>query len=425
MYRSILLPAALFSALANAQPYVHQVVLLNEGYYDYTLQQQVVPPSLGSYDPATQVYTPKVIIDQARFGSDIDINDGHIYVSADTRVLKYDADTYALLDEVEVLGVRSLAFWGDRLVLVRAEFQELTHFAEVRDKHTLDLLYTVGTAEGLPYTCEDVEVLGDRAYLAVNNGFDVANVVGYLGVLDLTTGTIEDLEYLGPNGTNPENVMLRDGVVYTLNNKDYTGSSISKYSNSLDYTEDVAELSGCATSEISSVDAIYFMEYASGGLARFNLISGVAEPALQGSPEAYGLLDDPINNVLYATVTDYVTQSTLHVIDHNGQTLSTVEVGLSPGSMALDVRTVSGVVESSAAKSIAVPNPTTGSVLLDLVGEPTDATAEVRDALGRLALVAKVGAERTTLDLSALPAGAYTIQSITTKGVEQVRVAKQ
>ena len=42
---------------AKAQEYVHQVIVLNEGYFDYNLNQSIVPPTVGSYNPTTQAYT--------------------------------------------------------------------------------------------------------------------------------------------------------------------------------------------------------------------------------------------------------------------------------------------------------------------------------------------------------------------------------
>ena len=40
----------------KAQEYVHQVFVLNEGYFDYNLNQSVVPPTIDSYSPSTQTY---------------------------------------------------------------------------------------------------------------------------------------------------------------------------------------------------------------------------------------------------------------------------------------------------------------------------------------------------------------------------------
>ena len=57
MYRSLLPAGLLALALqAGAQSTVHRVLVLNEGYYNMATQTQVVPVSLGSYDPATGTY---------------------------------------------------------------------------------------------------------------------------------------------------------------------------------------------------------------------------------------------------------------------------------------------------------------------------------------------------------------------------------
>ena len=54
----------------SAQEYVHQVLVLNEGYFDYTLNQSVVPPTIGVYSPATQTYMDVDTLHNARFASD-------------------------------------------------------------------------------------------------------------------------------------------------------------------------------------------------------------------------------------------------------------------------------------------------------------------------------------------------------------------
>ena len=136
MYRSILSTGLLAIALhVSAQPTVHQVVVLNEGYFDYfNGGGQLVPVSLGSYDPATGGYQNMVTITGPRFGSDVLVDGGSIYVAADDRVLRYDADTYVQTGEAMVLGVRKLAIWNDQLLMTRGEIGGLPHYFEVRDK---------------------------------------------------------------------------------------------------------------------------------------------------------------------------------------------------------------------------------------------------------------------------------------------------
>ena len=55
----------------QAQEYVHQVLVLNEGYFDYTNNQIIEPASIGSYDPASDVYSNVLELEGMRFGSDM------------------------------------------------------------------------------------------------------------------------------------------------------------------------------------------------------------------------------------------------------------------------------------------------------------------------------------------------------------------
>ncbi|MBP7512983.1 MAG: T9SS type A sorting domain-containing protein [Flavobacteriales bacterium] len=414
MYRSFLLASALAAAsFANAQQYVHQVLVLNEGYFNFNTQMQEVPVTLGSYDPQAGTYTAVATIADARFGNHVGVDGDFVYVAADHRLLKYDANSFALLDEAEVVGIRRFAFWNDAIVITRGEVGGLSHYCEVRDKNTLDLVYIIGTAD-LPYSCEAVEVVGDKAYIAVNNGFEWGNAVGKLGVLDLSTQTWETSIDLGENGLNPENVMVVDGAVYTFNNKDFTGSSVSKFSiggSGLDYTNDVALSSGCGSSA-KTENRIYFMEYAQNLLNTFDLATATVADTLEGSPATYGLIDDPINGVMYGTTTDFFSSGELHVMDYTGAILSTVAVGVSPGKLALDVRNSTAINEASAGAMSIFPNPTEGAVTVRAnalrAGEPIT----ILDASGRCVLNARANVVGVAqLDVTGLANGIYTVRS--------------
>ncbi|HMW96764.1 MAG TPA: T9SS type A sorting domain-containing protein [Flavobacteriales bacterium] len=414
MYRSFLLAPALATALfANAQLYTHQVLVLNEGHYDFNTQTQDVPVTLGSYNPATGTYSTVATIADARFGNAV-VVDGHtIYVGADTRLLKYDADTYALLDEAEVPGIRSLAVWNNALVITRGEVGGLPYYLEVRDKHTLDELYHLDAAT-LPYSCEAVQVVGDQAFIAVNNGFDWGNAVGLLGVLDMNSQTWSTLD-LGPDGINPEHIMVVDGAVYTFNNKDYTGSSISKYQPggvAVDYTHNVALSSGCGASA-ATTDRIYFLEYAQNVLNRYDLATAAVLDTLDASPATYGLIDDPNNGVMYGTTTDFLTSGELHVMNYEGQILSSVAVGVSPGKLALDTRLSTGITTGTTVRPVLYPNPATDMLSVSLSAAHGNVPFTLHDAAGRTVLQGAMNSSGTLrIDVSDLAAGVYTLHTV-------------
>ena len=60
-----------------AQNVVNQVLILNEGRYNYTTGEIEIPVTIGSYDPVTNNYSVVDTIEGARFASDMIINDDY------------------------------------------------------------------------------------------------------------------------------------------------------------------------------------------------------------------------------------------------------------------------------------------------------------------------------------------------------------
>jgi len=428
MYRSLLSAAALAAALcATAQnPVVHQVFVLSEGYYDFFGSGgQLVPVTLGSYAPASGAYATVATITGPRFGSDVLVDEGAVFVAADDRVLRFDADSYAQTGEAVVAGVRKLAIWGDALLLTRGELGGLAHYFEARDKNSLELLWTIDPADGLTMSAEDVIVIGDKAYLAVNNAFDWSNLAGKIGVVDLLAQTYGNEVDLGPNGLNPEKLFVKDGDVLAFCNNDFSRSAISRIGLGgaavLQYTTVVAENSGCAASAlVEAEDKVYFLEYAQNELARFDIATGAVSDTLAGSPSIYGLVEDAVNGVLYATTTDFFSAGEFHVLGLGGQVISTVPADVSCGNLALDIRLSTSVAERPASGISAHPNPASDELFVTLVAA---STVEVLDALGRVVLRDPLRtAGQGRMDIAHLPAGLYTLRA---EGAGYLRFTKR
>ena len=86
MKKLFIILGVLFTQTLYAQNYVHQVLILNEGYFDYTTNQIIEPVTIGSYDPVTETYTQVATIDSARFASDMIIDGEYFYVAADNKI---------------------------------------------------------------------------------------------------------------------------------------------------------------------------------------------------------------------------------------------------------------------------------------------------------------------------------------------------
>ena len=411
MYRSLLSSIVLALALStSAQQYVHQVLVLSEGYFDFGTQTQVTPVTLYSYDTSQGTVQSVAVINDARFGTHVQVHGPFIYVAADSFLLKYDADTYTLLDMEIVTGIRRLDFWNDKLILSRGEVGGLPHYLEVRDKNTFDLDYIVAPADGLAYSGEDVAVVGDKAYIAVNNGFDWGNAVGFVGILDMMNGNYSQID-LGPDGINPENIMVDGNRLWTLNNKDFTGSSVSRVdlvNGTLDVTANIAVGSGCAASELAQ-EKVYYMEYAVGQVARYDVNAESVVDTLTGSTSIYGLVNDPVNNLLYTTTTDFFSIGELFNMSYTGTMTSLGAVGPNPGKLALDIRGSQDVNENAAAPFFLAPDPAVDAVLV-VSNIPITNSMLVLDATGRVAAsMVGDGSQQMQIDVSALAPGQYTL----------------
>ena len=122
MKKLAILLGAFIAQVSIAQDYVHQVLVLNEGYFDYTTNQSIIPPTIGSYDPVTEIYTTVDTILGARFASDMIIGGDHVYVAADNMLYKYNKDDMSLTCSQSVSGIRNLAVWNDKIIVTRAGF---------------------------------------------------------------------------------------------------------------------------------------------------------------------------------------------------------------------------------------------------------------------------------------------------------------
>ncbi|MFZ1591093.1 MAG: hypothetical protein WAT27_03365, partial [Chitinophagales bacterium] len=221
--------AVAVTASVFAQAYVERVLILNEGYFDYVTNEIITPVSVGAYNPTTDTYAVIDEIENARFASDIKADGAFYYVAADKYLNKYATTTDELIASIEIEGIRKVAVNNDYIVVTRGEYLvTLPSYIQIYDKNTMTLIHEFDNAT-LPYTTEGVVINDNKAYVAVNNGFVFGSEVGKIAVIDLPTLTIENTIELGADGINPDNLMIDGDVIYTLNNKDFTGSSVSTY----------------------------------------------------------------------------------------------------------------------------------------------------------------------------------------------------
>ena len=334
-----------------AQNVVNQVLLLNEGRYDYTTGEIETPVTIGSYDPFTSIYSVVDTIEGARFASDMLIDGDYFYVAADTQLLKYDLNTYELLASQSVTGVRNILIVNNNLFVSRGEYGvSFDSYFQIYSKSDLTFISELDTTEGPKWTTQNMVHTDNKLYVAINNGFEWGNEKSLIGVLDLSTlSYLEEID-LGSDATNPDNMMITDDYIFTVNNKNWSGASFSKVdlSTHSSTTINVSDAStGCGTSCLRG-DKINFQISMDSVLLEWDPATLLSSGNPLGiNQNFYELAYDEVNNYLYASETDYSTYGKVQIYDADNNLVSEFDCGVSPGTIVFDVRNTTSLEDYS------------------------------------------------------------------------------
>jgi hypothetical protein len=417
MKKGLFIFAALTSASLYAQQYVHQVLIANEGFFDFQTNAIIEPATIGTYNPSTQTYVVVDTLDGQRFSSDVIIDGNFYYVAADTKIFKYDLNTHQEVASITLTGVRNLAIAGDKLIATRGEYlQTFDSYLQVFDKNTMQLLAALDTTVGPKWATQNIVVVNDIAYVAVNNAYEWGNEKGLIGQLDLNTLQYGNEIDLGPEGKNPDNLFLFNNELVTVNNKDWSGASVSKISlNGNVNTQNLANAAtGCGTSALRDDKLVYQISMEN-TLNDYSLLNMAYEGPVNGITENfYDLAQDPVSGNLYASNTDFFSTGKVYVFSPNNNELTQFNAGVSPGTIVFDVRSSVGVYEVEAKVSV-YPNPCTDQIQISGLTPNTSYT--LTDAAGTTMLK---GSE-TVLSLTHFATGIYflNVNGTLTKIVKQ------
>lgn len=393
-----------------AQSSVERVLILNEGYFDYFSGEILIPVSLAAYYPGTGNYLTIDEIENARFASDIQIYGDRYYVAADKFLNVYDLYTDEIIHSSDIVGIRKIAVDENYIVVTRGEYlTSLSSYIQVYDKNTFDLVFEIDTTQ-LNYTTEGVMIHDGIAYVAVNNGFDFSNIVGMLAKVDLDTQTLTETIDFGSNGKNPDNLMFDGEHIFTLNNKDYTGSSVSSYKLSTGEvtTSDLINISaGCGTS-IYIDGNIYYQELFGTLMSKYEPLSASLLEEVDYGTSFYGLAFDSLNQLLYAAETDFFSYGKIHVYEINGDEIEVFDAGVSPGNLAIDVRTISSIEPTPEVQVNVYPNPASEMLYIQTTEIIRQVTCKTMD--GKTVFTSdNIHALQYNFDLASLPAAEYIV----------------
>lgn len=396
----------------------NQVIIANGGVFG---SANIV--TIASLDIATGTY---MVFDSFPASSvqHVLIHDQFIYVCADSTVMKYERSNHQRLAMARVYGARQSAIYQDKLIVSKG-YGTLPGSGAVQILNASDLSNVQGV-QGIIGDCEGVVVVGDTAYVA-NPGLFAAST-GSLAVVNLPSASLTRTIDMDTMGKVVQDLYAYGNAIFALSTGGFGSSQgfLSLYDfNTTAFTHTLIPGSVGTTGGIAN--ALLYGEFG-GNLASMNVNTGlIVNPSLlSGSVAAVAI--DSVNNVIYATKSDYFTYGKLYKISFAGALLDSIDIGISPEALAVDYNYVTATTPSaSAAMNLQTyPQPFGDQLHVDLFG--MDAAAQkitIFDLSGRKLLAQDyVGNGIVTLQTAGLQAGAYILQVETRKGIATTKVIK-
>lgn len=342
--------AMLMVPCAWGQEMLHGVWVLNEG--NASSDVVVEPVTLGRFDPVALEYEVIAEVPGAAFATDVLVSDLGVFISTAQGVMRFDRDSGELLASLELEGARQLALHEGNLFVTRGEFDAVNWEPVAFDAYlvwldavTLAWQGELSTEAGPQFACEGVVSVGEDVFVAVGNAFDFGNEVGVIGRFSPNSGSYEEFD-LGPEGKNPVHLLERNGVLYAVNNGDWSATSLSRLdvaSGDVLTTVVDASASGCMAASLVG-DKLAF-QVSGESEVRTALLEDLspAMPLLATSIGFYAMEEDPLSGQIYASETDWFSYGQVHIFAPDGAELASFNAGISPVAMAMDIRSVNHI----------------------------------------------------------------------------------
>ena len=339
------LASLLFSVTAHAQ---NELWVLNE-----------TPPSLGRVDLTSFAYQEVLFFEDAGYATDLEIQDDAAVVVLENRVVKVDLTSGQIVADTELLGAQEAALLEDGTVVVTRgglddAWQPLNLSSHLvwLDGDDLGLEGELLPTEGPTLPSQEIMVVDGKVYIAVNNGWAWGQEAGRLGCWDVEEGTYSEWD-LGEGAENPVALHVLDGDLFTVNNGDWSGTSVTRASLGDLSSPTTVALDGVSVGCHASALVDTKLAVQISGENGLRLLDGPSMVWEEGAvlnadaPSAYSLITHPTYGWTCAGVTDYVTFGEIQIRTAEGEWLATVPVGVAPGSLAWRSSEVSSLGEAA------------------------------------------------------------------------------
>ena len=146
---------------------------------------------------------------------------------------------------------------------------------------------------------------------------------------------------LGDTGKNPVALHEVNGAVLSVNNGDWSSTSVSRVvagetlEASTEVLTDVA--AGCNASAVVSANRLALQIDQEAGLRLVDGATGLGTGEILNpdATSAYSLAIHPTSDMTFSGVTDFVTEGHVDIHDDLGNLIGSVQVGIAPGTLGL------------------------------------------------------------------------------------------
>ena len=353
--RTATIAALAVGLMCNAALAQDELWVLNEGRFDWSTGEVVEAPSLGRIDMATLDYQALLAFDGAAYATDLEMAGDVAVVVLENRVVKVDLTSGQILANANLLGAQEAALLSDGTVVVTRggvdpinyEPLPLASYLVWLDGADLTFEGELVPSQGPSAPSQEIAVLNDVVYIGVNNGWEWGQEVGRLGRWSPQESTYEEWN-LGEGAVNPVALHARDGHLFTVNNGDWSSTSVSRVSlDAVPFVETalLANVSaGCNASAFVGDDLALQID----GETGLRLLNGTSltwsESILNPqAPAAYSLAVHDAFGWVCSGVTDFASFGEVQIHTTSGDLIATVPVGTAPGTLVWRTNPVSAV----------------------------------------------------------------------------------
>jgi len=409
------------AAVAVNSASAQKVILVNGGQYGNNSSNVNVV----TYDVATKVYTTIDTI-QTQSVQELLIDGNTAYVAAQDSIVAYDLTTDKRVAATQFAGLstKSIAVYNNYL-LAGNWYGQTSNNLYIYDKTTLTLVDSVpqitkGVSSMLIYdttlfVAQNYSTIGytdSAGYLAVVN----LNTMDYINDIQFNNNG-EDLGYLiqDPSGNG---LVAINSVSNTLSYYNYFFPSTSTDSIGFD-------ISAHASKQTIFHDTL-FLEM-NNRIAAYNLLNRTIIDTNVVDYDSYAFTYDTLNNMFYATASDFFSFTEGKIFNRNGVLIDTMIVGYSPEVIGMYYNQVTSISEEVASQlNVSVyPNPTTDYLTISSKNNEASVQIRIVDLNGKVVYDGiKTSSFDLKLDLTSYPSGAYLLMALSGKNYTVQKIIK-